>query len=290
MKNLTQIFVLLSIIFAGFGTKAQSGIITTFAGNFDTSCGGSGVAATATGLNNPGNVVVDNNGNLLFLDACYYLRKVSSSGILTTVAGNLADTAIDTMCCFGGDGGPATAAGLCQPDGVAVDASGNIFIDDAMNGRIRKINTAGIINTVAGNGMNCCFGTGVAATSVALGYPAGIAVDLSGNFYFCDNSCVIKVNPSGILTIIAGDSTYGFSGDGGPATAAVLSGGGALAFDVNGNLYLTDDNRIRKISTSGIITTVAGNGLIGNGGDGGAATDAELNTPIGVKVDDSGNV
>jgi sugar lactone lactonase YvrE len=227
-------------------------------------------------------------------------------GIITTVAGT--GGACSPPCSgFSGDGGPATSASLYIPQGVAVDASGNLFVTDTGNNRIRKVAApSGIITTVAGDGPSCssfsCIGgfsgDGGPATSATLNYPAGIAVDASGNLFFADsqNNRIRKVSASGIITTIAGNGTQGFSGDGGPAAAAALNNPLGVAVDASGNLFFADsqNNRIRKVSASGIITTVAGNGPAGSSGgfsgDGGPATSAALYYPYGVAIGASGNI
>jgi uncharacterized protein (TIGR03437 family) len=208
------------------------------------------------------------------------------SGIVMTVAGNGTQG-------FSGDGGPATSASFFDPDGVAVDTSGNFFIADTYNNRIRKVSASRIITTVAGNGTQGFSGDGGPATSASFFYPHGVAVDAAGNVFIADtfNNRIRKVSAGGIVTTIAGGGTAGL-GDGGPATSASLSSPTVVAVDASGNLFIADpyNNRIRKVSASGIITTVAGNGTQGFGGDGGPATSASLDTPFGVAVDSSGNL
>ncbi len=195
---------------------------------------------------------------------------------------------------FSGDGGAATAASLLAPIDVAFDASGNLYIADLQNQRIRKVNTSGIISTVAGNGDYGFNGDGGAATSASLNYPGGVAVDVSGNLYIADgaNNRIRKVNTSGIISTVAGTGVGGFGGDGGAATGAGLNSPGGVAVDASGNVYIADvsNHRIRKVNTSGIISTVAGTGSFGFSGDGGAATSAGLNQPSDVAVDGSGNL
>lgn len=195
---------------------------------------------------------------------------------------------------YNGDNIAATAATLNDPAGVAVDAAGNVYIADAANGRIRKVNTAGIITTVAGSGYTGNNGDGGDATLATIDIPLSVAIDGSGNLYIAgqDYKRIRKVNTAGIITTIAGTGFGGFSGDGGPATAAKISGAEGIATDAAGNVYIVDrDNqRIRKISTSGIITTVAGNGFIGYNGDGVLATSTSLYSPMAVAVDAAGNL
>ena len=266
---------------------STSGIITTVAGNGKAGYSGDGGPATSAELFNPTGVAVDGLGNIYIADKYNNrIRKVSTSGTISTVAGN-------GKAGYSGDGGSATSAELFNPTGVAVDGLGNIFIADRNNNKIRKVSASGIISTVAGGGHNG-LGDGSAATNAVLKSPYCVAVDSSGNIYIADgdNLRIRKVSISGIINTVAGNGTAGYSGDGGPATSAELGVQAGVAVDDSGNIYLVDYNniRIRKVSTSGIISTVAGNGTTGYSGDGGPATSAELNYPNGVAVDGSGNI
>ena len=269
---------------------ATNGIITTVAGNGAYGFSGDGGPATSASLqvsafsNGGGAVAVDGSGNIFIADTFNQrIRKVSPSGIITTVAGNGAYG-------FSGDGGPATSASLSRSSDVAVDGSGNLFIADFQNGRIRKVSPSGIITTIAGGG-NSGLGDGGPATSASLS-PGGIAVDTSGNLFIADsrNYRIRKVSLSGTITTVAGNGTSAFDGDGGPAISSSLSNPGSVGVDGSGNLFIVDNQRIRKVSTSGIIATVAGNGSNGFSGDGGPATSASLNFPSSVAVDGSGNL
>ena len=264
---------------------STTGVITTVAGNGTQGYSGDGGSADSAELNSPEGVAVDASGNLFIGDVTNNrIRKVSTSGIITTVAGN------GTLG-YSGDGGSATSAALAYPSGVAVDASGNLFIAD--NNRIRKVSTSGVITTVAGNGTRGYSGDGGSADSAELNSPRGVAVDTSGNLFIADqgNNRIRKVSTSGIITTVAGNGRQGYSGDGGSADSAELDPI-SVAVDASGNLFIADyaNFRIRKVSTSGVITTVAGNGTRGYSGDGGSADSAELNSPEGVAVDASGNL
>ena len=252
---------------------------------------GDGGPATAAQLYVPIGVAMDANGDLFIADSANQrIRKVSASGIITTVAGN-------GTAAFSGDGGLATAAQLNNPGGAAVDGSGNLFIADSSNNRIRKVSASGIITTVAGNGTAGFGGDGGLAMAAQLNNPEGVVVDGPGNLFIADteNSRIRKVSASGIITTVAGSGVPGeahFEGDGGLATAALLGPPGGVAVDAFGNLFIADlwTQRIRKVSASGIITTIAGNGLPSFGGYGGPATAAALNGPRAISIDAQGNV
>ena len=253
-----------------------SGIITTVAGNGNYGYSGDAGIATNAGFN-PFDVAVDSNGNLFIADwGNNRIRKVDTNGIITTVAGSGNGQYAYS---FGGDGGYATNAVLSCPGGVAVDSRDNLFIVDQFNNRIRKVDTNGIITTV----------------DTALNSPRAVAVDTGGNLFIADYGYnrICKMDTNGIITTVAGNDNGGFSaGDGGYATNASLSWPEGVAVDSSGNLFIADfgDNRVRKVDTNGIITTVAGNGNYGYSGDGGAATNAEMTDAFGVAVDSSGNL
>jgi hypothetical protein len=186
---------------------------------------------------------------------------------------------------YSGDNGSAISAQI-NPYTFALDNSGNIYIADYTNYRIRKVNGAGIITTIAGTGTSGHTGDGGPATLATIGPAIGIIVDVVGNVYFTEgaNQTIRKINTAGIITTIAGNGTTGFSGDGGPATAAQFAGPNSLLVDKKGNIYVCDliNNHIRKINTSGIITSIAGTGVGiagGYSGDGGPATAANLKYP-----------
>ena len=207
--------------------------------------------------------------------------------LISTVAGNGAIG-------FSGDGGPATSAEINYPRSAAVDVSGDLYIADTYNNRVRKVTPNGTISTVAGNGTMGYSGDGGPATNAEFALTWGTAVDASGNLYIADNGNmrIRKVTPDGTISTVAGNGTPGYSGDGGLAISAELLYPESVAVDSNGNLYIADfqNERIRKVNSAGIITTIAGNGTAGYSGDGGPATSAELNWPTNVAVDGSGNV
>jgi Concanavalin A-like lectin/glucanases superfamily/Immunoglobulin I-set domain/NHL repeat len=276
-------------LFNGTDLAPPTGTITTVAGG---GSGGDGSAATNASLFEPRGVAVDAAGNLFIADQEHNtIRKVGLNGLISTVAGTGAGG-------FSGDGGQATAAVLQFPFDVAVDASGNLFIADFYNQRIRKVATNGIITTVAGSGGagpggGGYGGDGGAATNARLNEPESLALDAAGDLFIADygNNRIRKVDTNGIITTVAGLGGGGFSGDGGPATNAGLSGPNGVTVDSFGNVFIGDygNNRVRKVNPSGIITTVAGGGTNGLG-DGGAATNATLSMPTGVAADANGNV
>jgi sugar lactone lactonase YvrE len=267
--------------------NASTGIITTVAGNGSFGFSGDGGPATAASLNQPNALAIDGAGNLFISDITNNRVRRVTNGTITTVAG-------DGTAAFGGDGGPATAASLNQPTGVAVDGSGNLFIADRFNGRVRRVDAStGIITTVAGNGSFGFSGDGGPATAAPLNHPTGVAVDGSGNLFIVDSSNQrIRQVSNGVITTVAGNGTHGFSGDGGPATAAALNFPWGIAVDGAGNLFVADqfNFRVRRVDAStGIITTVAGTGQSGFSGDGGPATAANVD-PFAVALDSTGNL
>ena len=285
------------LLLAGVSGYLNAQIITTVAGNGSIGYSGDGVAATSTALNLPHAVTVDAIGNLFIADEYNNrIRKVDTNGIITTVAGNGYVLGLGGNGGFSGDGGPATSAKLSHPVGVALDASGNLYIVDSENNRIRKVGVGGTITTVAGGGQSYP-GNGGAATSALLGNPRGMAVDAAGNLYIADTGFhrITKVGSAGLITTVAGMGfgNAGYSGDGGAAASAKLYNPEGVAVDAAGNLYIADtrNNRIRKVDAGGTITTVAGrHGQVGGLGDGGPATSARLDDPTGVALDAARNL
>jgi len=258
------------------------GPITTIAGGRV----GRTPAGAAVVLAQPRTAAVDAGGDVYFTDTYHHqIRRLDRSGVVTTIAGTGQPG-------YGGDGGPATAARLETPHGVAVDGHGHVFIADSPNHRIRMVDLAtGTIRTVAGTGVAGYGGDGGPATAARLNRPRFLVVAADGSLIVADtdNYRVRRVDPSGIITTIAGTGDRGYSGDGGPATAARLDDPRGLAYDAAGNLYVSNAEgsavpSVRRIDPAGTITTVAGGQPAGYGGDGGPATEARLNEPRSIAV------
>jgi len=271
---------------------SSSPLIFNFAGTDQVGVPGAGGQASETILNGPSGMVVDAAGNLYFSDSMHNLvRRVDAvTGILTNYAGNGGVYS-------GGDGGPATNANIWRPGALAFDPAGNLLIAELQSGSVRKVNSqTGIITTVAGTGSQGYWGDGGLATKAQLNWPAGIAVDSSGNLYISDSTynSVREVDVStGIIHTIAGGINWSATGDGGPAINAVLSAPTGLAVDSANNLYIseTGGRKIRKVDAkTGIITTFAGTGTAGYSGDQGSATGAKLQGPTCELFDSAGNL
>jgi uncharacterized protein YjdB len=263
------------------GFENTFGSVSNVAGNGLSGYSGDGGPAIEAKLNNPSGVAIDDAGNLYIADRNnYVVRKMSSNGNIITIAG------IGTYG-YTGDGNAATAAALSIVTGIALGTDGSIYIADQGNNVIRKVNSAGTINTVAGNGSYENSGDGTAATSAGLMSPAAVAVDNYDNVYVVtasETSFVRKITPDGIISTIAGNGIAGYSGDGGPATDASFNGIMGIATDDGGNIFLADNgnNVVRKIDTSGFITTVAGSSSPIYYTDGGPATESWLGSPLGL--------
>lgn len=244
-------------------------------------------SSTTYAIADPTRGVFDKNGNYYFASCLggNRIRKINSIGIISTVAGNGTSA-------YAGDGGPATVAQLNSPVAVKFDTSGNMFIADFGNFRIRKVDKlTNNISTIAGVGIGGYNGDEIPATSAQFGVN-DICLDTSGNIYVADYNGrrVRKIDPAGIIHTIAGVGTIGYSGDGGPATSAELSPNG-ITIDAAGNIYIADPyaNVVRKINTSGVITTIAGNGNWIFAGDGIQATNAQIQ-PAHIAIDNDNNI
>jgi uncharacterized protein (TIGR03437 family) len=264
------------------------GNIATVAGDSFPSYQGDAGLAIAAELHGPEDVAVDSSGNIYIADTGNaYVRKVTSDGNINFIAG-------DGSIGYTGDGGYATSAGLIAPFALAVDSSGNVYIAENGDSRIRKIDAKSLdISTVVGNGTPG-FSDGSDATKAQMNSPTGVAVDSSGNLYIADslNRRIRKVASGGSISTFAGNGTFSYSGDGAPAGKAQLNTPQGVAADAAGNLYVADtlNNVVRKVSPNGIISNYAGNGGAGSSGDGNAAIGAQLNGPQGLALDAAGNL
>ncbi len=268
--------------------SAQQYTISTVAGIGLLPFGGAGASGTKAFLIAPNYVAADSNGNTYVSDTYYQqVFKIDTNGIISVYAG-LGQPG------YSGDGGSAKNARLNFPAGLAFDSAGNFYIADSSNAVVRKVTPDGLISTVAGNYTYDYKGDGGSAKAAAVGDPEGVAVDASGNFYISQGqfNVIRKVTPSGMISTIAGTGVPGFSGDGGPASAAMLYSPFGLKVDGAGNLYIADhyNNRIRTINPQGVISTFAGIGTAGNGGNGAPATAASIYFPTDMAIDAQGDL
>ena len=270
-----------------FSLSAQ-GTISTFAGNGATGLAGDDGPATAAVFDRPIYVYVDGAGLVYVADENNNrIRKIDAAGIITTLAGNGRRG-------FAGDGGPAAAAALNAPTGICGDPAGNLYINDVGNQRIRRVDRGGTITTFAGNGSPSSSGDGGSASAASIFLPIRCAVNSAGDLFVAEQGAhrIRRITAGGVISTLAGTGVRGFSGDGGPAAAAVLDNPTALAIDYAGNIFFSDqvNHRIRRITPAGIISTVAGNGTPGFAGDGGPATASSFNFPGGLATDQSGAI
>jgi gliding motility-associated-like protein len=289
-NTLRSIFAVLCLVFSTYNSYTQN--INTFTGNGQTGNSGDNGPALNAMISSPLSVCSDNSGNI-FVVSGNKVRKITN-GIITTIAGNGSFS-------NKGDGGPAINSYLNQPQSVAVDKAGNLFISEGGSNSIRKVSTTtGIITTIVGDGYTGFTGDGGLAVNARLNLPRGLCVDSDGNLYIADvlNHRIRKIDAkTGIISTVAGNgiSTVS-SGDGGVARNAAIPYPMDVCTDNKNNLYITEEfpgttSRVRKVDiNTGLISTIAGNGIDAYGGDGGPAINASLNQPRGVAVDAIGNI
>lgn len=295
MKKIIRNAFIASCLLASNMLSAQ--YIKTIAGTgYTTGYTGDGGPATNALMYSPTDIAFDMTGNLYITDFLNnVIRKLDTSGIIYTIAGTGFGAGAAGAGGYSGDGGPATNANLNGPFALAIDATGNIIFADGYNHVVRKINTSGIITTIAGKISAGYSGDGGPATDAELNNPVGLAIDKAGNIYIADdhNNVIRMVTPAGIINSVAGNGTAGFSGDGGPATAASMDLPIGIAFDTAENMYIADvrNNKIRRIDkVTRVITTVAGTDSAGYTGDGGPATAARIDSAERVNFDDSNHL
>jgi uncharacterized protein (TIGR03437 family) len=268
--------------------KVARGIVTTIAGTGTVGFNGEVVLPSSAQFNTPRGVAADASGNYYVADTGNRrVREGQPGGNLFTKAGN-------GNASYFGDGLAATQASVNQPEGVAVDTAGNLYIADTFDNVVRKVTADGVIHTIAGFGTPGFSGDGGAATSARLNRPRSVAVDALGNVYVADtgNNRIRKIDALGNISTVAGDGSTDLIPADGVATQQGLADPRGVAVDRAGNVYVaeTGHNRVRKISPAGTITTIAGNGQCCYTGDGGLGTAAQLNQPWGLAVDSAGNV
>ncbi len=261
---------------------ATNGVITTIAGQGVPGYYGDGGPAMNAEFYYPCGLAMDALGRLYISDMeNQRIRRINTNNVISTIAGK-------GTAGYSGDNGAATNAELCDPDGLALDAQGNLYIADPCNQRVRKVATNGIITTLMGNGI-------AGSNGVELNLPGGVSVDSYGNVYMADslNNRVRITDATGVyLKTLAGNMIAGFSGDGGPATNAQLLDPNDVAVQSFENFYIADsaNNRIRQVTSNGVISTVAGNGIRGFSGDGSIACNASLYKPLSLCLDTGGNL
>ena len=268
----------------------ETGVIATIAGTGAVGYSGDGEPATVATFNQPYSLQVDARGDVYVVDRLnYVIRKIdAATGIITSVAGTGEQA-------YGGDGRQAVHAKFREPNDCFLDGGGGLLITDVQDQRVRRLDLAsGIITTFAGNGAKERHGDGLLATEASILGARAVCVDRAGNTYIAERegNGIRKVNANGVMSTVAGTGEFGYSGDGGPALAATFGGPKAIRCDHDGNLLVvdTENHAIRRIdAATGIVTTIAG-GRLGGEGDGGPAGEAAMDRPHGVEVDAAGNI
>ena len=268
---------------------AQTGVITTLVGDGEAGYSGDGGPAAQARLNEPYSLTVDSNGDIYIVDRLNAaVRKVdASTGNISTVAG-IGEPG------YGGDGGPGPLAQLREPNDCFLDGRGGLLIADIQDQRIRRLDlNTGIINTFAGNGEKVRAGDGLPATQASILGARAVCMDGSGNTYIAERegNGVRKVDAGGAMSTLAGTGERGYTGDGGPASAATWGAPKAIRCDAAGDVIVvdTENHAIRRINAAGIVTTIAG-GHLGGDGDGGPATEAGLERPHGCGIGPDGTL
>jgi len=261
-----------------------AGVTRVYAGTGSKGFSGDGGPPVRAQLSGPDAIAVTSGGDILIADTGNDRVRAVRDGRIVTVVG-------DGQAGYGGDGGQATSAHITAPEGVAEDSNGNIFVADNGNNVVRKVDSSGIITTVAGSATAKTFADGAVATAVALGSPIGLVADAAGDLWFTADQSVYHLEGDGRIHRIAGGDSPGYSGDGGPAKAALLRDPEGLAIH-GSDIFVadTDNQRVRRIDGTGVITTVAGSGIKGYTGDNGESTSAQLTSPGDVGVDQSGRL
>jgi sugar lactone lactonase YvrE len=267
--------------------ERRTGVITTVAGSGEKGGAGDGGPATRAQMNEPYGLAIDRDGTLYIVDRLNAsIRRVDGkTKIMTTLAGT-------GQAGYSGDGGPASQAQMSEPNGICLDGRGNLYIADVRGQRVRKVRLeTGIITTEAGTGERKDAGDGGPAEAAALNGPRAVVCDRAGNLFICERegNRVRRVDAkSGLITTIAGTGAKGYSGDNGPALQATFNGPKWITIDRQDNLFVvdTENHCVRRIDArTRVVTTVAGSGRRGPGGDGGPATSAEMDRPHGACVD-----
>ncbi len=264
---------------------SPAGIISRFAGDGTSGYSGDGGPALDAEIRGGGGLAVDRWNNIYIADGGNHrIRKITTDGVIHTIAGT-------GVAGYNGDGISALSAQLNQPQGVGVDDTGNVYICDRMNFRLRKVDTFGNISTIAGTGLMGFTADGARADTAAIDESWYVVVGKTGNIYFMDKARIRKIaGADHKLSTVAGNGIDAYSGDGGPATAASI-GTQYFTLDSVGNIFLAEStHRIRKVDTSGIISTITGNGLVGTDPEGVSLSVARLNTPTGVGFSPKGEL